>query len=54
MRSIELADPAPMTLQQLYRASLAVCAAALDVTDATELLDCLGLLDQISPARIPA
>jgi hypothetical protein len=54
MRSTELSDPDQLSLAQLYNAALAVCAAATDAADAADLLDCLGLLDQLTPRRIPA
>jgi hypothetical protein len=54
MRSTDLSDPDQLSLAQLYNAALAVCAASTDVSDAIELLDCLGLLEQLTPSRIPA
>jgi hypothetical protein len=54
MGSIELSESGELSLAQLYNAALAVCGAATDASDAMELLDCLGLLDQLTPSRIPA
>jgi hypothetical protein len=54
MRTTDVSDTLPVSLEQLYKAALAVCAASIDVADAADLLDCLGLLDELSPRRIPA
>jgi hypothetical protein len=54
MRSIESTDTELLSLEQWYRAALAVCSSATDVDDAAELLECLGLIDQLNPRRIPA
>jgi hypothetical protein len=54
MRSTDVSDALPLSLEQLYKAALAVCAASIDINDAADLLDCLGLLDELSPLRIPA
>ncbi len=54
MRSVDAADALPLTREQLRTAALAVCAAATDVIDAEELLDCLGLIDELKPRRMRA
>ncbi len=54
MRTTDVTDTLPVSLEQLYKAALAVCSASIDVADAADLLDCLGLLDELSPRRIPA
>lgn len=47
-RFVDGADPATgLTRTNLNRAALAVCAYATDATDARELLEALGLLEDL-------
>lgn len=46
-------DPATgMTRAELRRAALTVCGYATDAQDARELLDALGLTEELQPQRL--
>ena len=51
-RFVDGTDPATgLTRTDLHRAALSVCSYAADATEARELLDALGLLDDLRDAQ---